>query len=93
LALYNVLLRDIGYGDVVRAVGSDSSSSAKVASSFASDTQAWVLVCDRSAEEGLNLQFAHALLHLDLPFLSTRLEQRIGRVDRLELVSEICTGR
>jgi hypothetical protein len=29
LALYNVLLRDIGYGDVVRAVGSDSSSSAK----------------------------------------------------------------
>jgi ATP-dependent helicase HepA len=41
-----------------------------------------VLVCDRSGEEGLNLQYAHAILHLDLPLAPARLEQRIGRLDR-----------
>jgi ATP-dependent helicase HepA len=82
VALSNTLLRDIGYGDVVSAVGNDAKSKAEIAASFATDCQAWVLVCDHSAEEGLNLQFAHGLLHLDLPFSPTRLEQRIGRVDR-----------
>jgi ATP-dependent helicase HepA len=41
-----------------------------------------VLICDRSGEEGLNLQFAHGLLHLDLPLSPNRIEQRIGRLDR-----------
>jgi ATP-dependent helicase HepA len=41
-----------------------------------------VLVCDRSGEEGLNLQFADIVLHAELPFNPNRLEQRIGRLDR-----------
>lgn len=41
-----------------------------------------VLVSDRAGEEGLNLQGADALIHLDLPLDPARLEQRIGRVDR-----------
>ncbi len=41
-----------------------------------------VLVCDHSAEEGVNLQFADLLIHLDLPWQIPRLEQRIGRCDR-----------
>lgn len=41
-----------------------------------------VLVCDRSGEEGLNLQFASAVIHFDVPLDPARLEQRIGRVDR-----------
>jgi ATP-dependent helicase HepA len=41
-----------------------------------------VLVCDHSAEEGVNLQFADLLIHLDLPWQVPRLEQRIGRCDR-----------
>ena len=41
-----------------------------------------ILVCDRSAEEGRNLQFADQAIHLDLPFSPNRLEQRIGRLDR-----------
>lgn len=49
---------------------------------FEIDVQSWVLICDKSGEEGLNLQFAHAVLHLDLPFSPARLEQRIGRLDR-----------
>lgn len=41
-----------------------------------------VLVCDASAEEGLNLQFADVLLHAELPFSPNRVEQRVGRLDR-----------
>ena len=42
----------------------------------------WLLVCDRSAEEGRNLQFADLAVHLDLPLSPNRMEQRIGRLDR-----------
>ncbi|MCY4615393.1 MAG: protein DpdE [Chloroflexi bacterium] len=42
-----------------------------------------VLVADRTAEEGLNLQAADGLLLTDLPFAPERLEQRIGRLDRM----------
>lgn len=41
-----------------------------------------VLVCDAAAEEGLNLQAAEIVVHADVPRIATRLEQRIGRVDR-----------
>ncbi|MFV1362550.1 protein DpdE [Mycolicibacterium elephantis] len=40
------------------------------------------LVCDRSAEEGRNLQSAHVIAHVGLPSDINRLEQRIGRTDR-----------
>ena len=44
-----------------------------------------VLVCDFDVEEGLNLQsFSATIVHYDLPLEPTRIEQRIGRVDRLE---------
>ena len=53
-----------------------------------------VLMCDRRGEEGLNLQYAHGMVHLDLPLASGRVEQRIGRLDRFgrELIEspEIC---
>ena len=41
-----------------------------------------VICCDRRGEEGLNLQYAHGIVHLDLPLAPTRIEQRIGRLDR-----------
>lgn len=42
-----------------------------------------VLVCDRRAEEGLNLQGGRKIVvHYDLPFNPNRLEQRLGRADR-----------
>ena len=43
-----------------------------------------VLVADDSAEEGLNLQAADAVVHCRLPWSPNRLEQRIGRVDRYQ---------
>jgi ATP-dependent helicase HepA len=41
-----------------------------------------VLLLDAGAEEGINLQTADRLIHLDLPWESIRVEQRIGRCDR-----------
>jgi ATP-dependent helicase HepA len=46
------------------------------------DNDCSVLVCDAGAEEGLNLQQAELLIHLDLPWETFRVEQRIGRCDR-----------
>jgi ATP-dependent helicase HepA len=46
------------------------------------DGACWILVCDRSAEEGRNLQFAEQAIHFDFPLFPNRLEQRIGRLDR-----------
>jgi len=40
------------------------------------------LICDRTGEEGVNLQVADCIFHADLPLSTTRVEQRIGRVDR-----------
>jgi ATP-dependent helicase HepA len=47
------------------------------------DRACLLLVCDSTAEEGWNLQFVDEVLHLDLPWSAPRLEQRLGRFDRL----------
>lgn len=44
---------------------------------------AQVLVCTDAAAEGLNFQFCGALVNFDAPWNPMRVEQRIGRVDRL----------
>jgi ATP-dependent helicase HepA len=42
-----------------------------------------ILVCDRSAEEGLNIQGQNRhIVHFDLPLNVNRIEQRMGRIDR-----------
>jgi superfamily II DNA or RNA helicase len=42
-----------------------------------------VLLCTDAASEGLNLQAAGALVNYDLPWNPSRVEQRIGRIDRI----------
>lgn len=50
---------------------------------FITDPAVGVIVCDRRAEEGLNLQGGNkTVIHFDLPFAPNRIEQRMGRVDR-----------
>lgn len=46
-----------------------------------------VLLCSDAASEGLNLQVASALINYDLPWNPARVEQRIGRVDRIGQVA------
>ena len=50
---------------------------------FATDSNRPILICDRRAEEGLNLQGGHkTIVHWDLPLDPNRIEQRLGRADR-----------
>ncbi len=50
---------------------------------FKNDRNCFILVCDSSAEEGRNFQFVDWMIHFDLPWSPNRLEQRIGRSDRI----------
>jgi hypothetical protein len=42
-----------------------------------------VLLCTDAAAEGLNFQFCGSLINYDMPWNPMRVEQRIGRIDRL----------
>jgi superfamily II DNA or RNA helicase len=50
---------------------------------------AQVLVSTDAGGEGLNLQFAHVIFNYDLPWNPMRVEQRIGRVDRIGQPREV----
>lgn len=45
--------------------------------------EAEILLCSEAAAEGLNFQFCGALVNYDMPWNPMRVEQRIGRIDRL----------
>lgn len=45
--------------------------------------EARVMISTDAGGEGLNLQFAHIVINYDLPWNPMRVEQRIGRVDRI----------
>jgi superfamily II DNA or RNA helicase len=53
----------------------------QVQQQFAGATE--VLVSTEAGGEGLNLQFCHAVVNYDMPWNPMRIEQRIGRVDRI----------
>lgn len=67
---------------VVKLNGSMSMDERQAAQrAFAKDVQ--VMVSTEAGGEGLNLQFCHVVFNYDLPWNPMRLEQRIGRVDRI----------
>ena len=45
--------------------------------------EARVLVSTDAGGEGLNLQFCHVIVNFDMPWNPMKIEQRIGRVDRI----------
>lgn len=49
--------------------------------SFRNENQ--IMVSTDAGGEGINLQFCHCMINFDLPWNPSRLEQRIGRVDRI----------
>lgn len=66
----------------VRLNGSMSIEERKqVQTKFANEAR--VLVSTDAGGEGLNLQFCHVVINYDIPWNPMRLEQRIGRVDRI----------
>jgi len=59
----------------------DLSTRQQVQTAFASDTR--ILISTDAGGEGLNLQFCHIVVNYDIPWNPMRLEQRIGRIDRI----------
>lgn len=53
----------------------------QVQQKFARDTR--ILISTDAGGEGLNLQFCHVIINYDIPWNPMRIEQRIGRVDRI----------
>lgn len=77
------LTRELGSHRVTALLeGQSHEERARFAAEFARSSERSVLVIDRSAEEGANLQFIGEVLHLNLPTSTSRLEQRLGRFDR-----------
>ncbi len=56
---------------------------------FRSEADCLVVVCDRTGEEGHNLQAGACIVHADLPWSPGRIEQRMGRADRIGQTEEI----
>lgn len=56
---------------------------AKVALQFQRNKDCRILISDELGGEGRNFQNASALVHFDLPWSVSRIEQRIGRLDRV----------
>ena len=73
-----------GRGSEVRSVGGGWSTIDRdeVKRRFR-EGEADLLLCTDAAAEGLNFQFCGALINYDMPWNPMRVEQRIGRIDRL----------
>lgn len=60
----------------------------EVIEEFASRYDVRILVATEVASEGVDLQFCKVLINYDLPWNPMRVEQRIGRIDRLGQVAD-----
>jgi superfamily II DNA/RNA helicase len=67
------------------AFGEDSGAKEEVKKEMqlGSSTLAGIALCSDTMSEGLNLQQASAVVHLDMPSVIRVAEQRVGRIDRL----------
>ena len=61
--------------------GMDLDARAKAQQAFARDMR--IMISTDAGGEGLNLQFCHVIVNFDMPWNPMRVEQRIGRVDRI----------
>lgn len=59
----------------------DLEARGRVQRAFSGDVR--ILVSTDAGGEGLNLQFCHIIVNFDIPWNPMRVEQRIGRVDRI----------
>lgn len=59
----------------------DLEARARAQQAFARNAR--ILVSTDAGGEGLNLQFCHVIVNFDMPWNPMRVEQRIGRVDRI----------
>ncbi len=74
-------LSDRGFSVACLNGSMDMDERKRVQESFAGEVR--ILISTEAGGEGLNLQFCHVVINYDIPWNPMRLEQRIGRVDRI----------
>ena len=74
-------LTERGFSVVCINGSMDMEERKRVQEAFAKDTR--ILISTDAGGEGLNLQFCHVVINYDIPWNPMKLEQRIGRVDRI----------
>ena len=76
---------------VLVATGGNRAAQRAVQRAFelGSDTRRAIALCSNALAEGVNLQQASALVHLDMPSVVRIAEQRVGRVDRMDSPWEV----
>ena len=74
-------LTERGFSVVCLNGSMDMDERKRVQEAFAKETR--ILISTDAGGEGLNLQFCHVVINYDIPWNPMRLEQRIGRVDRI----------
>jgi superfamily II DNA or RNA helicase len=80
-AMLKDFLESRGFSVTLLNGGMDLDTRSMAQQVFARDVR--VLISTDAGGEGLNLQFCHVIVNFDMPWNPMRLEQRIGRVDRI----------
>jgi hypothetical protein len=82
----NILKRKIGDSQIIVATGESPAGKKRARSALApgSLSKGIVALCSDAMSEGVNLQQASAVVHLDMPSVVRIAEQRVGRVDRMD---------
>ncbi|NHZ47043.1 SNF2-related protein [Nitratidesulfovibrio liaohensis] len=74
-------LRSLGHPAAVLMGGMKDKQD--ILDTFSSDAETRLLITTEVSAEGLDLQFCKVLINYDLPWNPMRIEQRIGRIDRI----------
>ncbi len=80
-AMLAEFLESRGFSVALLNGGMDLDARTRAQQAFSRDMR--VLISTDAGGEGLNLQFCHVVVNFDMPWNPMRLEQRIGRVDRI----------
>jgi len=71
------------YGFTCACINGDLSRQEKIEQIELFRKESQILVSTDAGGEGINLQFCYCMINFDLPWNPTRIEQRIGRIDRI----------
>lgn len=83
LKLAQTRIREMGYDHVMFNGSVHSSARQNLVESFINDPNKVLFLSSEAGGVGLNLQNAHYVIHLDLPWNPARLDQRNGRAHRI----------
>lgn len=70
-------------GEVWNGIAWAAIAKEEIKQKFREGNEIKILVCTEAASEGLNLQTCGVLINYDMPWNPMRVEQRIGRIDRI----------